>query len=302
MHAEIFEQFKRTSQLTSIDPNSLTRNWDTVVSKFKSVTEVPEYIELPGTAQSFTYKLKLNSMMRVAAMFIILLGISFLLKIIVFDPGQQTISGNDMNPKNPYQLADGSLVYLNKNSEISFSKKFGNKNRKLILKGEAFFEVNRNEKVPFVISTYKTTIRVLGTKFNIYSDISEQVKVSVTSGLVEFYTIESKDKVKLSAGENGIYSPGMESVKKEKNKDLNFLAWKTNIYYFNNTPLPDAFRLLQEQYKHVFVFDVSLDDIPTLTTTFDNVPLEAVLEELNLLLNTKNVTRNDTIFFKPNSL
>jgi transmembrane sensor len=302
MHAEIFEQFKKTYQLTSIDPDSLKRNWDTVASKFKSGKGVPEYVELPGTAQPFAFKLKLNAFMRVAAMFIILLGISFLFKIIVFDSEQLTISGNDMNPTIPYQLADGSLVYLNKNSEISFPKKFGTKNRKLTLTGEAFFEVNRNEKIPFVISTYKTTIRVLGTKFNVYSDISEQVKVSVTSGLVEFYTTESKDKVKLSAGENGIYNPGMASVKKEKNTDLNFLAWKTNIFYFNNTPLPDAFRLLQEQYKQVFVFDVKHGDIPTLTTTFDNVPLEAVLEELNLLLNTKNVTRNDTIFFKPNSL
>jgi len=284
----------------SVDPKSLSRNWDAVMRKVKSGERVPAYIELPGTAQPSPVKLKPYQLMRIAAAITVLVGISFLLKTVVFDSAQLTVTGNG-NPRDPVQLADGSLVYLNKNSEITFSKKFGKKGRAIRLKGEAFFEVKRNEHIPFVVTTYKTTTRVLGTKFNIYSDMSEQVKVSVASGLVEFSTVENNDKVRLSAGEKGIYNPARAQIQKETNSDPNFLAWKTGVLLFSNTPLPEAFRILQQQYARVFAFEVSQAPPPTLTTTFDNMPLDAVLEELNLLLNTKNVTRNDTIFFKPNS-
>lgn len=299
-HAEIFRQLKKIDQLASIDQNSKKKDWESVVSKVQKGEVVPDYIKLPDSPP-ISIKLKLNTLIRVAAMLVILLGISFLFNIVFFSPEQLTISGNDMNLNDPYPLADGSLVYLNKNSEISFSKRFGDKERKVSLKGEAFFEVKRNENIPFVINTYKTTTQVLGTSFNIYSDQTEQVRVSVVTGVVEFFTSKSNDRVRLVAGESGIYNLNLAGVKKENITDRNFMAWKTGILYFNETPLPEAFRLLQMQYSRVFVFESDKNDLPTLTTTFENLTLEAVLEELNLLLNTKNVTRNDTIVFKPNS-
>ena len=299
-HAEIFEQLKKTSQLTSINKNSLQKNWESVVRKVEAGKEVPDYIELPST-QSSSINFKANTLIRIAAMLIVLLGISFLLKIIVFDPEQLIVYGKDLNPHEPYQLADGSLVYLNGNSEISFSNKFGFNNRKLTLKGEAFFEVKRNEKIPFSIKTHKTTTQVLGTSFNVYSDQSEQVRVSVVSGVVEFFTHKRNDLVRLEAGEQGIYDPDLAGVAKEKIYDRNVLVWKTGILYFDETPLPEVFRLLQDQYSRVLVFEEKQDDLPTLTTSFNNQLLEAVLEELNLLLNIKNEIRNDTIFFKTNN-
>jgi transmembrane sensor len=295
---EIFSQLKKTYQLTSIDQNSLKKNWESVVSKVNTGKAVPDYIELPGQ-RSVSLYFRLNTLIRVAAVLIILLGLSFLLKIIVFDTEQLTIYGNDLNPKNPYHLADGSLVYLNKNSNISFSKRFGKENRKIALEGEAFFEVKRNENIPFIITTYKTTTQVFGTSFDIYSDKSEQVKVSVVTGIVEFSISKGKDKVRLLAGEQGTYNPKLACIEKETITDQNFLAWSTGILYFNETPLPQAFSLLQKQYSRVFVYEAKKDKMPTLTNTFENLKLEAVLEELNLLLNTKNVIRNDTIFFTP---
>jgi transmembrane sensor len=299
MHAEYFEQTKKTYQLTSIDANAKQKNWESVVAKVESGLRVPEYIELPGK-QPLAKTVFLNTRVRVAASIAILLGISVLFKFIVFDSRQLVISGKDLKPKEPYHLADGSLVYLNGNSEIAFSKKFGNKERNISLKGVAFFEVKRNEKIPFHITTGNTTTQVLGTSFNVYSDSTGSVKVSVVSGVVAFYSGKIENGVKLTAGEQAAYNPGIAKVVKEQNTDPNFLAWKTGILYFKETPLTDAFRLLQKQYSRVFVFEPKRKGEPTLTTTFDNQTLEAVLEEIDLLLNTKNSTRNDTIYFKQN--
>ncbi len=300
MHAEGFEQLKKVYQLTSFDTLNKQKNWESVMRKVKEGKDVPDYIELPSKPVS-SINLQIKTLMRVAAMLVIVLGVSFLVKIVVFGSGQLTISGKNLKPHEPYQLADSSKVYLNGNSEISFSKEFGRNERKISLRGEAFFEVHRNEKIPFSISTYKTTTQVLGTSFNVYSDSSEKVKVSVVSGVVAFYSVKKENGVKLTAGEQAAYNPGLAIIEKEQNTDPNFLSWKTGILYFNETPITEAFRLLQKHYSRVFVFDPKRGGMPTLTTTFDNQTLEAVLEELNLLLNTKNVTRNDTIFFKPNS-
>ncbi|NVN95986.1 MAG: FecR domain-containing protein [Bacteroidetes bacterium] len=297
MHAETFEQLKKLNQLTSIDIFNQQKNWESVLKKVKEEKAIPDYIELP-VAQRSTITLQLRTFLRYAAMLLILLGVSFLIKIVVFDSQQLTISGKDMKLHEAYTLADGSKVYLNGNSEISFSKKFGIKERKITLKGEAFFEVQRNEKMPFSITTCKTTTEVLGTSFNVYSELSGKVKVSVVTGVVSFYSGEKENGLKLVAGEQGSYNPDLQKIVKDKNVDMNLLAWKTGILYFNETPITDAFNLLQKQYSRVFVFEPKQGSIPLLTTTFDNQTLEAVLDELNLLLNTKNVCKNDTIFFK----
>jgi len=300
MHAEYFEQLKKTYLLTSINVNAKQKNWESVVAKVKSGQNVPDYIELP-VQQAQTRTVFLKTWVRVAASVVILLGITFLLKLVVFNSEQLIVSGKDLKTKEPYELADGSLVYLNGNSEIAFSKKFGKKERNIALKGEAFFNVKRNEKIPFLINTGKTTTQVLGTSFNVFSNPDGFVKVSVVTGVVAFYSEKVENGVKLTAGEQAAYNPSSSRVVKDLNTDPNFLAWKTGILYFKESPLTEAFRLLEKQYSRVFVFESTQSNYPTLTTTFDNETLEAVLEELNLLLNTKNFTRNDTIFFEPNN-
>jgi transmembrane sensor len=300
MHAKEFEQLKKVYQFTSISTLNKQKNWESVVQKAKAGMAVPNYIELPDKQVS-SMKIPMKTLLRYAAIFLIILGVSFFVKLIVFDSEQLTISGTNLKTHAPYKLADSSLVYLNGNAEISFSKNFGKKKREISLKGEAFFEVHRNEKIPFIISTYNTTTQVLGTSFNVYSDASGKVKVSVVSGVVAFYSESKENGVKLTAGEQAAYKPGEAIIEKEQYADPNFLSWKTGILYFNETPITAAFSLLQKQYSRVFVFESKKTKLPTLTTTLENQSLEAVLEELNLLLNTKNVTRNDTIFFKSNN-
>lgn len=299
-NVETYEQFKKTNQLISNQTHSRQRNWESLVQKVESGKEVPDYIELPST-KTYSIGLSNNRLVRIAAMIVFLIGMPFLLKTLVFDNKQLTISSNDLKPNEPYLMADGSMVYLNKNSEISFSKEFENKNRNITLKGEAFFEVKKDEHIPFIITTYNTKIQVLGTSFNVYSDKKEQVRVSVVSGIVEFYTENDIERIKLRAGELGIYNPNINTVTKETNDDPNFLAWKTGVLIFDKTPLTEVFLLLQKKYSKVFVLEERENDIENLTTSIENQKLEDVIEELNILLNTHNEIRNDTIIFKTNN-
>lgn len=296
-NAETFRQFEKIYSWKSINPKTKLDNWKSVLHKMESNVKVPDYIELPDT-HTKTVPLWVKRFTRVAAMLVFLVGARVLFEPIVFDSKQFTISGTDLESNEPYQMADGSLVYLNGNSEISFSEDFGQEDRNLVLKGEGYFEVQRNENLPFTIAAKETTVRVLGTSFNINASHSERVEVAVVTGEVVFFSDEKSDLIKLNAGDLGMYNAEHDRVMMKEIQDQNFLSWKTGILYFDDTPFPLALAIIQKQYAKVLIVDRQSEITSTLTTTFDNQPLDAVLEELNLLLNVKYESRNDTIFFK----
>jgi len=296
-NAEFFNQLKKAYQLSSFDSYSVAANWKQVVDKVGIGYTVPNFIELPKTKASGN-KLVMRRLMRVAAIIIFVIGIGFLLKDIVFAPEQLIVSGSELKNNEPYPMVDGSLVYLHGNSEIRFLDDFGEKSRWVVLKGEAFFEIRKNEELPFVIETNHTTIKVLGTSFNVFSDTLGQVKVSVISGVVEFFA-DIRNSIKLSVGQQGTYLPKTGNIEKTVVRDQNFLSWKTGIFNFKETPIKEAFVTLGQFYNKVLLFEAPKGKMPAITTTFDNQPLKVVLEELNLLLNTKNEFKNETIIFKP---
>ena len=92
-------------------------------------------------------------------------------------------------------LPDGTLVWLNAGSRMTYSQGFGVDNRKVELEGEGYFEVRRNEKLPFFVKTKDVQLQVLGTKFN-FRDYPEdhEVVVSLLEGKVELNNLLKKEK------------------------------------------------------------------------------------------------------------
>jgi transmembrane sensor len=293
-NAEFFSQLKRTGELSS-NTHSAQADWKRVVDKVRAGYNVPEYIELPDS-RVVENRIGISILWRVAAMVIFFLGLAFLLRNIVFDP-EQLISGTALKNNEPYQLVDGSVVYLRGDSEIRFTRSFGSKNRKIDLSGEAFFEVAGNNELPFLISANKTTTRVAGTSFNVLSDPDGKVEVTVVSGVVEFSSGKS-NIFELHAGEQGIFNPASAGIVKSVITTPNFHAWKSGVIVFKDTQLNEAFELLGQLYLKTFVYDREPDSTPAITTIFDNQSLETILEELNILFNTETESRNDSIIFK----
>jgi ferric-dicitrate binding protein FerR (iron transport regulator) len=296
-NAALFARLKKVWELSSFKLYSTEANWQQVVKKVRTGFNVPDYIELPEV-QGAQKTIGLKLLLRTAAAAILVVGLFFLFKNIGFNSEQLIVSGKDLKKDEPYLMADSSLVYLNGNAEISFSKHFGTKDRDLTLKGEAFFEVSKNEKLPFQITSNATTTRVLGTSFNVFSDEKGIVKVSVVTGVVEFFA-EKENSAKLQTGEQGTYLPETTVIKKEVINDPNFQSWRTGVLIFEETPLSEAFEILNRHYSKVFFLKGESET--KITTVFDNQPVEDVLEELNLLLNTKNKFKNDTILFLSNN-
>ncbi len=144
-------------------------------------------------------------------------------------------------------LPDASKVNLNAGSSLSYNRLFGLTHRNLKLNGEAFFEVQKDQK-PFTIKTHDASITVLGTRFNVdaWPAQGTSTRVTVDEGRVALKHNETKASAELTAGETArIMSEQIESVKGGLESDL---AWLEGHFAFTESSLSVLFSELSRSY------------------------------------------------------
>jgi ferric-dicitrate binding protein FerR (iron transport regulator) len=157
----------------------------------------------------------------------------------------------------------------------------------LDLKGEAYFEVAKDEK-PFIIHAGEASVRVTGTRFNVkaYSEKAE-IKITVTDGTVSLFETEQPQKEAIIvAGQTGIYDKSQKIITKSDSANLNDLAWKTRIMDFHNTPLTEIAEILSNTYHMPVSIDTALRKCKV-TVRFENQEADSVL---NILKSTLDLT------------
>ncbi|RYY25300.1 MAG: FecR family protein [Sphingobacteriaceae bacterium] len=157
-------------------------------------------------------------------------------------------------------LADGTLVFLNSESELTYPAKFSGAARTVTLKGEAYFEVAKNPKMPFKVNVAgKQQIEVLGTHFNVAAYADETaVKTTLLEGLVRLYS--PKNQLILQPGQTAINNPAKNIVIKEA--DVNeVMAWKNGEFVFNNENIRSIMQQVSRWYNVNVVFEGNLDEI-----------------------------------------
>lgn len=181
-------------------------------------------------------------------------------------------------------LPDGTKVWLNKHSQLSYPKEFSSAERRVMLSGEAYFEVVRDTEKPFLINGDNTEVRVLGTSFNVHTT-EAQTEVIVNSGKVAFYEQDNPEaQISLQAGDKGIYHSVDSRLVKTKNLDNNYLSWKTGQLILRNSTLEEALEAINRHYGVQVTLENPVMAQCRITTRFDDQPLQEVIEEINLLL------------------
>lgn len=193
-------------------------------------------------------------------------------------------------------LPDGSSVTLNKNSQLTYQRGFGEETRNVTLQGEAFFEVEHNPQKPFVISINNAHIEVLGTSFNVqgYNE-REAVEVIVATGVVKFSVPDGKQEVTLKAGEKGVFIKSARQLSSVANKDINFLSWNTKKIVFEEADLRSVVETLNNTYQVNIIIATEIPPSCVVTVSFDHQTLEAVLNVLKTTLNLTYKISGDTI-------
>ena len=147
-----------------------------------------------------------------------------------------------------FVLPDGSEVTLAPGSRLTYKEKSP---RKTQLEGKAFFEVARDEAVPFEIIANGAFVRVLGTKFMV--DAGSSVKeVYVTEGKVLFARSSGSEGVILTKEMQAILSPDENVPALTMEPDVNSIAWHRGSFIFDNTPLKEVLETLSRHYKVSF--------------------------------------------------
>ena len=191
---------------------------------------------------------------RVAAVVLLLL-----LPLATYWQGKEVVKHNfaDMVVEAPLgartklYLPDGTLVWLNAGSKIVYSQGFGVDDRNLSLEGEGYFEVKRNEEVPFLVKTNSLLVKVLGTKFNFrdYPDDAEAI-VSLSEGKVALNNLLKKEKEAfLLPNERVVLNKKNGRMHVEYSTVSNALQWTNGYLFFDEELLPDVVKELERSYN-----------------------------------------------------
>ncbi len=224
---------------------------------------------------------------RIAAAFLVMLGIGYWLFVANTSKEAERVAQATENQKKDFYLPDGSHVFLNRNSRISYDKDLAGDQRVIHLKGEAFFDVKRNSQRPFVIYTAQARVEVLGTSFTVREDARQQTtEVDVVTGKVAFSGKNPADTTRLylKPGFKGVLNR-QQGLTQAKIDDPNFIAWKVDKLVFDNTRLSSVITTM-EAY-----FGVTIEvQNPQLlncryTGDFEKPALEEVLNVLHLATN-----------------
>lgn len=186
-------------------------------------------------------------------------------------------------------LDDGSIVHLNAGASLQYPEKFNSKERNVRLQGEAFFEVAKDAQRPFRIQTNHSTVEVLGTSFNIDTDAS-QTEVAVATGKVKVASLSTKESTILTPNQSALVNE--KTLKTFDTKNLNYQTWKTGVFHFDKTTIPQVVKELNAYYENQIVL-INQDTDCLLSTSFEQLELKEILEIIQLSCNLKLNKKNE---------
>lgn len=238
----------------------------------------------------------------------ILLGIHFFMPHI--DTGEneepvieyRTISTqNDQNRL--VTLSDGTRIRLNSNSSIIIPEFFSPDERKIVLNGEAWFDVAKDKDRPFSIQANRANIQVLGTEFNVKVDtVSRNVQVAVAEGKVSLNNEANVNGTEAILTQNtfAVFDLDNDEILIEHSPVENYMSWISGRLYFYNKPLWLVSRYLERLYATEFNFDQAhIKDLP-LSTDMDKQELTKVLDIISKTLNIDYLHHEGTVTWTTN--
>lgn len=190
-------------------------------------------------------------------------------------------------------LEDGSIVYLSSKSSLSYPEHFSNNKREVALHGEAFFNVSKDKKCPFIIETEEAIIEVIGTSFNICNNKNTPFSLSVLEGKVKVTSKINKNKVFVKAGETVrlkdnvlLVTPNIDSLK--------FYQYQSFIK-FKDEPLKNIIKVIELNEPQLSINITPGIEERKITVEFSEESAESMIRLICKALNLKYSKNNNNI-------
>jgi hypothetical protein len=202
------------------------------------------------------------------------------------------------------ELSDGTIVHLNSGTTLKYPVRFiAGENRQVFLDGEAFFDVAKDKKHPFVVNADKLNVRVLGTHFNVSSyPEDDQTDVVLVEGSVGMYTSNEV----FNADKNTILKPGFKGSfnknnnnidTKEVNTDM-YTSWMNGGLMFRNITFSSICKKLERRYDVTIIIKNNKLANEKFNASFKEKPIEKVLTYFEDVYGFEYTTKNNVITIK----
>ena len=197
---------------------------------------------------------------------------------------QETVLMASSENISSYTLPDGSKVWLNKNSWLAYNQKFGKRTRQVALKGEGYFEVNRDERRPFIVKMQNNLdIKVLGTTFNACTYPSlNKAEVILRSGSVQVSDNGRNEYVILKPNQKFTWNEGTAEISSVN--AMNCCRWFEHRLVFDNVKLKDILENLSHKYQTEISLNVGNLADKHMSMTIRDESVEDILDILTTLL------------------
>jgi transmembrane sensor len=198
-------------------------------------------------------------------------------------------------------LADGTKIWLNAGSTLSYPVRFTGNSREVYLSGEAFFEVTADRSKPFYVITADLRIRVTGTRFNVTSYSNDVITQAV---LVEGKIEAAKNRlfgrsVELSPGERIVFDRKENKIQKDKVDVELYTSWVTGYLILENEPVDEIFKKLERYYDKKIIVE-KISDQPRFTGKLNlDDDLEKVLNNMAFSANFTVENKNGIYIINP---
>ena len=242
-----------------------------------------------------------SRIMQVAAFVAILIGLFFLFKPQYHAKELVLIKHKaKYGERKTVFLSDSTKVILNSGATIQYYSNYNSENRNVALQGEAFFDVKRNEKRPFIVSSGEITTKVLGTAFNILQ-LEDVVTITVVSGKVKVGKRGANKGILLKKNQQTTYSyrKGSFDKKHQVNAKL-FTDWSKDILLLNNICIEQAIKKIEKWYNVTIQCTSNNILKESIRAEYENEPIDYILEDMEFILgiNYKYVNDSTIVIYK----
>jgi transmembrane sensor len=292
----------------------LQNQWDNVTEKnrekygeinhSKIKSEIYQNIERMNKESKFR---KMNQWIKYAAAILIPLFMASIVYYLTIDDSRSRDNlvwiekQSKRGERKKLQLPDGSMVWLNSETKISYPENFEGDERNLKLDGEAYFEVTHNEEKPFIVNTGGIDIKVLGTSFNVRSYNREKaIETTLVEGKVSVQRTNPKTKKTrraiLSPNQQAKFFKTTEEFLLDKVSAEKFVSWRNGKLIIEGR----TFKELIEELERWYNVDISLQDNLSEKYSYTITITDESLEDVMKLI--KRTTPTLTIKFENNKV
>lgn len=240
---------------------------------------------------------------RAAAILIFPIALAFLYNILSQKPDTPVYSEVIVpkGQKSEIILPDSTHIWLNSDSRLRYPVRFSDTQREVFLKGEAYFEVEKDRHKPFIVHASAIAVKVLGTKFNVkaYPDDPE-IETALLEGKVSLSVMAKPGKteqVELNPGELVNYSGSGKSLVKTGFKTDEVVGWKSNRLIFRDDTFDKLVKKIERWYNVDINYDKSLFNDKRLTVELlEGESLERLFQvigkaiDVNYKIDKQNIT------------